>query len=343
MNEQKPLTPETTDQTSAELTQLGWGSWALWVLGLAVAGAVSYRLGAVAPLAVLTLPPVAIMLFGILAGGVYGFVLRQQFPPARRWILASSLAAVVAACVSVVTTSLAETSASLLAGWAFAWAAYGALFGVMLQRIFPNRWLMLASLAAWTSAGILSGAVGWALEVFLVTETIPTSAFFDLPTRTWSTGGLALMGAVLGATGGAITGATLVLLSRVPTLPQGDELSEARDRRLVVVAGGISGLIAAALCVYTAPLVITKLIEGSLDSLDLTIYFLSALGSTPLCLPTIAVVTIPLAVGGAHAGLEIARVNGRTDSRAWIWSGAAIGGVAGYLLGFLVAFAIGHQ
>jgi len=110
----------------------------------------------------------------------------------------------------------------------------------------------------------------------------------------------------------------------------------------VIVAGVISGLIAAVLCTYLAPLVLTMLMEGSLDSLDLTIYFLSAIYGTPVCIPTIALVSIPLGVGCGYAGLEIARASGRPDSRLWVWCGAAVGGVAGYLLGSLVAFAIGY-
>jgi hypothetical protein len=210
----------------------------------------------------------------------------------------------------------------------------------MLQRISPRRWFVLAILAGWAVAGIVSGAVGWALDVFLVTDTIPTPSFFDLPSRTWSMNGIAVVGAVCGATGGAITGAALVLLSRVPVLPQDCGVRKAKDTRLVRVAGVISGLIAAVLCAFLAPLVVTVLTGGSLD---LTIYFLSALYGTPLCIPTIALVSIPLSVGCGYVGLEIARASGRPDSRPWIWCGAAVGGVGGYVLGSLVAFAIGHM
>jgi hypothetical protein len=201
---------------------------------------------------------------------------------------------------------------------------------------------MLASLAGWAAAGIASGIVGWALDVFLVTETIPTSAFFDVPSRTWSMVGLGVVGAVCGATGGAITGAALVLLSRVPTSPRDGSVRKAKDMRIVNIAGGISGLIAAVLCTYLAPLVLTVLTEGSLESLDLTIFFLSALYGTPLCIPTIAIVSIPLGIGCAYVGLEIGRASRYPDSRLWVWFGAAVGGVAGYVLGSLVAFAIGY-
>jgi hypothetical protein len=89
-------------------------------------------------------------------------------------------------------------------------------------------------------------------------------------------------------------------------------------------------------------LVVTVLTQGSLDPLDLTIAFLSAVYYAPVCIPAIAVVAIPLGIGGGHIGLEIARASGRQDSRPWVWFGAAVGGVAGYVLGSPVAFAIGH-
>ena len=220
MNEQNSSAMQTSDQSLAGRTQVGWGSWALSVLALAAVGAVSYLAGAVAPVAVFTLPPVAMMLFGFLAGGAQAFAWRRQVPP----------------CSPVGPGKLsgrnpcrgckhrehgpAETSEGLLAGWAYAWAAYGAVFGLMLQRISARRRLVLASLAGWATAGIASGAVGWALDVFQVAETVPTTGFIDLPSRTWSMAGLGVMGAVCGATGGAITGAALVLLSRRPVLPQ---------------------------------------------------------------------------------------------------------------------------
>jgi hypothetical protein len=212
----------------------------------------------------------------------------------------------------------------------------------MAQRISRRRLLMLASLAGWAVAGIVSAAVGWALDVFQVTETVPTTAFFDMPTRTWSNQGLALIGALCGALGGAISGAALVLLSRVPALPQDSGVSRPQDTRLVNIAGVISGLGAALLCTYAAPLVLIRLMEGSLDSVDLTIFFMSAIYGSPVCIPTIALVSIPLGIGCGYAGLEIGQATGKSDPRPWVWGGAALGGIAGYLLGSLVAFAFSH-
>ena len=335
---------ETSDQSLARRTGFGWGSWAVSVLALAAAGAMSYLAGAVAPVAVFTLPPVAIMLFGFLAGGVYGFALRRQYPQARQWVLASSLAGFLAACISIVSTAAAQTSAALLAGWAYAWAAYGAVFGLLLQRIVAQRHLMLASLVGWALAGIASGAVGWALDVFQVAETVPSpaSGFIDLPSRSWSMAGLGVMGAVCGATGGAITGAALALRSRRPVLPQDGGEAKAKETRLVRVAGVVCGLLSAALCSYLAPLVLTVLTEGSLESVDLTYYPFSTLYFTPVCLPTIAIVSIPLSIACGYLGLEIGRAVGRPGSRLLVWCGAAIGGVAGYFLGSLVAFSVLH-
>jgi hypothetical protein len=126
-------------------------------------------------------------------------------------------------------------------------------------------------------------------------------------------------------------------------LAQDREMVKAKDRRLTNIAGAISGLTAAALGTFVAPLVVTILCEGSLDSLDLTVFFLEMLVGTPLCMPTYGVVSIPLGIGGGRIGLEMARARGRKDVEPWVWSGAAAGGVVGYLLSSLVAFAIGHM
>lgn len=69
--------------------------------------------------------------------------------------------------------------------------------------------------------------------------------------------------------------------------------------------------------------------------------FLNAGYGSPLCTATNTVVAIPLSIGGARIGLEIGRAMGRPDSGLWVWCGAAVGGVAGHLLGSLVAFAMG--
>ena len=156
------------------------------------------------------------------------------------------------------------------------------------------------------------------------------------------------MGAMCGAIGGAITGTALVLQSRraapqAPVPPEKIDAREAKDRRLVTVAGVVSGLIAALLGAYVAPLVVTALLEGSLQRLDLTIYVFQMVYYSPVCLPTMAIVTIPLGIGGGRLGLEIGRATGRPDSKFWIWCGAVVGGVVGYLLGSLVAFAIGDM
>ena len=232
--------------------------------------------------------------------------------------------------------------AGLLAGWAYAWAVYGAVLGVLLQRVVPGRWWMLASLAGWATAGLVSGAMGWALDVFQVTATDPMLSPLPATSRTWSMAGLALMGAVCGATGGTITGAALIVQSRVRVLPPDSVAAQAPYSRRVMIAGGISGLIAAVLCTYLAPLILTVFAEGSLDSLDLTIYALTAIYATPVCIPTIALVSIPMGVGCGYVGLEIGRSCGRPDPRPWIWLGAAVGGVLGYFLGLLVAVTIGY-
>jgi hypothetical protein len=87
------------------------------------------------------LAPVAMPVFGILAGIVQGSALRRLDPPIRRWILASSLAGILAGCVSffamVMGVVVIVSPAGLLAGWVCAWAGYGAVLGTVLQRLSP--------------------------------------------------------------------------------------------------------------------------------------------------------------------------------------------------------------
>jgi hypothetical protein len=199
---------------------------------------------------------------------------------------------------------------------------------------------MLASLIGWATASIVSGAVGLVLDVHRISGSTELLFLYSASqSQNWAIGGLLVVGAVCGATGGAITGAALVLQSR---RPRDRELVDAADKKLTNIAGVISGLTAALLGTFVAPLVVTILTQGSLASLDLTIFFLEMLVGTPLCMLTYAVVAIPLGIGGGRVGLELARASGRTDVRPWVWCGTAVGGVAGYVLSSLVAFAIGH-
>ena len=204
------------------------------------------------------------------------------------------------------------------------------------------------SLAGWATAGIASGVMGWVSDVMRISGT--TELLFVLTaslSRKWSMGGLIAAGALCGAIGGAITGAAVVLQSRRPlplaqVSPQDRETPEAQDRKLTFIAGTISGLAAALLCTFVAPLVVTTLLEGSLESLDVTIFFLNVLAGSPICILTYVVVSIPLGIAGGRAGLAMARARQGTDVRSWVWFGSALGGVAGCALGLLVAFAIGH-
>ena len=100
MNTENSPARETSEQPDAERARLGWGFCALWVAGLAVAGALSCGLGAKVPWIGSMLAPVAMPVFGILAGIVQGFALRGLDPTIWRWILASSLAGILAGCVS---------------------------------------------------------------------------------------------------------------------------------------------------------------------------------------------------------------------------------------------------
>jgi hypothetical protein len=342
MNEQNQPAAETQDVTLPAHTPVGWGYWIFCVLALAAAGALSYLAGAQAPLAGFTIGPAAMGLFGILAGAVQAVALRRRIPPAGWWFLASGVAGLAAALVAIVSTSPAESSLGLLVGWAYAWAAYGALFGVLLQRFSRRRWLMLASLAGWAAAGFLGGVVGWALDVFQVAPSIPTiGAFFPTPSREWSVPGLALIGAISGAAGGAVTGLLTFRISRDPPPSREGQGRVAEEPRSVKFVGAFTGLAAAVLCTWLSRLVQTMLTEGSLDSLDLTYYFLSTIYLSPVCLPTIAVVSVPLGIGGAYLGLELGRATGRPHAKVLVWLGAIVGGVMGYLLGSLLAFAVG--
>ena len=340
MNEQKPNPIETPEQTPTERLQVGWGFWALWVLALAAVGALSYCLSSFVPLSNYTLPPATMLIFGFLAGGVQGFAFSRQLPPVRTWILASSLAGLVAACISILPTGLAASSVGLYAGWAYAWAAYGAVLGVMVQRFLPGRRWMLASLIGWAIASIVSGAVGLVLDVHRISGSTELLFLYSASqSQNWAIDGLLVIGAVCGATGGAITGAALVLQSR---RPRDREMMDAAAKKFTSIAGVVSGLAAALLGTFVAPLKVTLLTQGSLDSPDLTIFFINIAASGVLCIPTYLVVCIPLGIGGARIGLEMARASGRTNVRPWVWSGAVVGGLVGYVLSSLVAFAIGH-
>jgi hypothetical protein len=103
------------------------------------------------------------------------------------------------------------------------------------------------------------------------------------------------------------------------------------------------GVVSAMACTWLAPLVQTRLIEGSLESLDMAIFFLQSIYFTPVCVPIIAVVSVPLGIGGAYLGLQLGRAGGRPHAKALVWFGAAVGGVVGYVLGSLIAFATGYQ
>ena len=80
-------------QTLTRRTPVGWGFWALWVPALAAVGALSYRVGAEVPLANFTLPPAAMIIFGLLAGGVgkraAGTSIVLAFPSATRSLAAN--------------------------------------------------------------------------------------------------------------------------------------------------------------------------------------------------------------------------------------------------------------
>ena len=341
MDEQSPAPRDPPKQTPPEPSQVGCAFWALWALALAAIGALSHFLCYFLPMSEYTLPPVTMLVFGFLAGGAQGFVFRRQLPPVRRWIQASALAGLVAALISILPTGLAASSVGLYAGWAYAWATYGAVLGVMLQRFFPGRRWILASLIGWATAGIVSGAVGLVSDVHRISGSIELLFFYSASqSQNWAIDGLLLVGAVCGATGGAITGAALVLQSR---RRQAREVANPADKKLINIAGVISGLAAALLGTFVAPLKVTLLTQGSLASPDLTIFLINIAASSVLCIPTYLVVCIPLGIGGGRVGLEIARATRRTDARPWIWIGAAVGGVAGYVLSSLVAFAVGHQ
>jgi len=341
MNRENSPAKEALNQPDAERTQVGRGFWTLSAVALAVVGALSYRVAAEAPQAEFTLPPVAIVILCILAGGVYGFALRRQAPPIHWWLLASSLAGFLAAGVSVFTTFLARSSAGLFAGWAYAWAAYGALLGIALRRISPDHRVMLACIGGWALAGLVSGALGWGTDVCVVRDAGSTWDPVPSTSRTWSMAGIALIGAVCGAIGGASTGAALVRMLRQQAPPRDHAAQKPKVTRHVTVAGVISGLIAAVLCAYVAPLVVTVLIEGSLDTVDMMSYVIAVLGGSVLCLPTLGIVSIPLGIGCGHVGLEMGRARGSPDVRPWIWGGAAVGGVAGVVAGSLLVLAVG--
>jgi hypothetical protein len=341
VNEKNANPTESPEQAPTEPPQVGCGSWVLWVLALAAVGALTYSLCYFLPMSEYTLPPATLLVFGFLAGAGQGFVLRNQLPPVRRWIQASSLAGLVAMFICILPTGLAASSVGLYAGWAYAWAAYGAVLGVLLQRFFPGRRWMLASLIGWAAASIASGAVGLLLDVHRISGSNELLFLYSASqSQNWALEDLLVVGAVCGATGGAITGAALVLQSR---RPRDRGMVDATDKKLTNIAGVVSGLAAALLGTFVAPLKVSLLSQGALGSPDLVVFFINIAASGVLCIPTYLVVCIPLGIGGGRLGLEMARASGRTDERPWVWFGAVVGGGIGYLLSALVAFAVGHN
>ena len=119
-------------------------------------------------------------------------------------------------------------------------------------------------------------------------------------------------------------------------MPPGD------TARLTYTAGIVSGLAAAVLCAFVAPLIVTFLLQGSLDALDLSIFAFQMLYSSVICVPTYAAIAVPMAIGGARVGLEIANARDTHDVRPSVWMGAVIGSILGYALCSLVAFGIGQ-
>lgn len=239
----------------------------VWVLALAAVGALSHFLCYFLPMSEYTLPPVTLLIFGFLAGAGQGFVLRKQLPPVRRWIQASSLAGLVAMFICILPTGLAASSVGLYAGWAYAWAAYGAVLGVLVQRFLPGRRWMLASLLGWAAAGIVSGVVGLLLDVDRISGSNELLFLYSASqSQNWAIEDLLVVGAVCGATGGAITGAALVLQSR---RPRDREMVGAADKKLTNIAGVVSGLAAALLGTFVAPLKVSLLSQGALGSPDL--------------------------------------------------------------------------
>ena len=332
---------ETLDHTEAEPPHLGWGFLAFWVLAHSAAGAVSCRLGAEVPWIGLMVAPAALLIFGVLVGMALGFALRRQDPPVRRWILAGFLAGLVAATVSFFTMLIGvlatQSTVGLVAGWACAWAVYGAVIGGVLSRIIPGRPVIFVSTAGWAVAGIVGGLVGWAKDLWRVTRT----TFVPIPSvyLTSSLADLFLVGAVYGAAGGAITGAVLIWLLRRPVLPP-ERVARKEDTRRVAIAGGVSGLIAAVLCSYVTPLVLLMRAGSVSDFDDLANFFGAIVSDSVFCLPVFVALSITLSLGGGYAGLIIGRARGEAGSRSWIWGGAVVGGVLGYVLGSLLMSAV---
>jgi hypothetical protein len=130
---------------------------------------------------------------------------------------------------------LAASSVGLYAGWAYAWAAYGAVLGVVVQRFLPGRRWMLASLIGWAIASIVSGAVGLVLDVHRISGSTELLFLYSASqSQNWAIDGLLVVGAICGATGGAITGAALVLQSR---RPWDREMVDAADKKLTNLGG----------------------------------------------------------------------------------------------------------
>jgi len=195
-----------------ERAQVDWGFWLQWVLasivGWALGAIVSLLVSAIAPV-VGAIPVVGGSIIGAGVGIMQWLVLRRRFHQAGWWVLASTMGSVVGWAVSQnliepVTMFLSKYEEALGGRSVVTLSAFGVMVGGMVGTM---QWLVLRLWVYRAGWWILANTVGW------------TTGFVAGPVvvvALWTSGVLAtIMGEVIfGAVLGAITGMTLVWLSR---------------------------------------------------------------------------------------------------------------------------------
>jgi len=186
-----------------------WGFWLQWVLASIVGWwALSLPVSAIAPV-VGAMPVVSGSIVGAGVGIMQWLVLRRRFHRAGWWVLASTMGwavgwAVGQNLIEPVTMFLAKYEEALGGRSVVTLSVLGVMVGgvagimqwfVLRRWVYRAGWWILANIVGWTTGFVAGPVVVAAL---------------------WTSGVLATVmgGVILGAVPGAITGMTLVWLSR---------------------------------------------------------------------------------------------------------------------------------
>ena len=195
-----------------ERAQVDWGFWLQWVLasivGWALGAIVSLLVSAIAPV-VGAIPVVGGSIVGAGVGIMQWLVLRRRFHRAGWWVLASTMGSAVGWAVGQnliepVTMFLSRYEEALGGRVVVSLSVFGVMVGGMVGTM---QWLVLRRWVYRAGWWILANTLGWA-TAFLADPVVVLALW---PSAVLAT----IMGEVtFGAVLGAITGVTLVWLSR---------------------------------------------------------------------------------------------------------------------------------